>query len=458
MEEITFRLGGKMHSKIKLSLWLIGPYLIASHPAVADIYTLEQAIDYTLAHNLDLEAAREQTRTATEHTAVAQGARRPQVDLRYLLRRSDNPLDAFADKLNTRSVNPATDFTGNALNQPGSSSLSATELSVHLPVYTGGKLRAALRNAEDSERATRLQTERVRDLTTFRTRQAYLAAQAATEAVAIADDAVQAARGHAQTTASLVRQGRIVVSDRMTAELNLAATESAREQALNRQRRSLDELKLVMGMPLDDTLEIQPWQPIADAPVLAPLVESEHRALAQRKDLQANQYRVNAGQARVDVVRAAFKPQVSVVAASSWYDDSVSLDNRSTSIMGVISMNLYSGGQVSHEVAAARSQSTENDIQLRNQERVIRNEVRSAYSNLTEALARYRIAAQNADKARETVRLVRQRYGEGRTILIDVLMSERVLVETRNEQLASAYSIAVNQAALHLAEGMPDHP
>ncbi len=84
--------------------------------------------------------------------------------------------------------------------------------------------------------------------------------------------------------------------------------------------------------------------------------------------------------------------------------------------------------------------------------------MRCAYSNLTEAYARYRIAAQNADKARETVRLVRQRYGEGRTILIDVLMSERVLVETRNEQLGSAFNIAVGQAALRLAEGSPDRP
>ena len=447
-----------MRTKLILSLCLMGPCLSVNHPAVADAYTIEQAVDYTLANNLDLEADREQTRAAAEHTAAVQGARRPQVDLHYLLRRSNNPLDAFADKLNTRTVNPVTDFTSNALNQPDSSTLSATELAVHLPVYTGGRLRAALRDAQDSEQATKLQAERTRGVAAFRTRQAYLAAQAAAEGVAIAEDAVQAARGHAQTTARLVREGRIVVSDRLTAELNLAAAESAREQALNRQRRSLDELKLVMGMPLDAAIETQPWQPAAVSPDLAPLTESEQRALAQRTDLQASQSRASAGRARVDLARAAFKPQVSVVAASSWYDDGLSLDNRSTSIMGVVSMNLYNGGQVRHEVAAARSQATENDIQLRNQERVIRNEVRSAYSNLTEALARYRIAAQNADKARETVRLVRQRYGEGRTILIDVLMSERVLVETRNEQLASSYNIAVSQAALRLAEGTPDHP
>ncbi len=356
-----------MRTQFILSLCLIGPSLMLDRPAAADTYSIEQAVDYTLTHNLELLAAKEQTRAAAQRTAVAQGARQPQVDLRYLLRRSDNPLDAFADKLNTRSVVPATDFTAGALNQPDPSTLSATELAVRLPVYSGGKMRAALRGAEDNEQATRLQAERARDVAAFRTRQAYLAAQAAAEAVAIAEDAVQAAQGHAQTTTRLVRQGRIVVSDRLTAELNLAAAESAREQALNRQRRSLDELKLVMGMPLDDALQTQPWQSAPVTSDLAPLTESEQRALAQRKDLQANQSRASAGRTRVDVARAALKPQVSVVAASSWYDDSVSLDNRSTSIMGVVSMNFYNGGQSRHEIAAARSEAAENDIQVRNQ-------------------------------------------------------------------------------------------
>lgn len=447
-----------MRTKLRHSLSLFIPCLIIHQPVWADAYTIEQAVDYALIHNLDLEASQAQTRAATAETAATEAARGPQVDLRYLLRRSDNPLDAFADKLNTRSVNPATDFDAYALNRPDPSTLSSTELSVRLPVYTGGRLSAALRDAQDSEQAVRLRADRARDITAFRTRQAYLTAQTAAEAVVIAEDAVLAARGHAQTTARLVREGRIVVSDRMTAELNLASTESAREQALNRQRRSLDDLRLIMGLPLDTALEIQPWQARnTDAGLPSP-TEIEQRALAQRTDLRAGRSQAKAARARVEVARAALKPRVDLIATSSWYDDHASLDNRSTSLMGVVSMNLYRGGRTRHEIAAARSQAMESDIRLRNQERQIRNEVRTAYNNLAEAHARYRIAAQNADKARDTVRLVRQRYGEGRTLLIDVLMSERVLVETRNEQLASAYSIAISQAALRMAEGASVYP
>ena len=441
-----------MKSTLALSLCLLGIGLTAT---AAEPLSLEQAVAYTLEHNLDLQATDEQTRAAIERSGAAHSARLPQVDVRYMRRRSDNPLDVFADRLNTRNVNPTIDFTAGALNYPDPSNINATELALRLPVYTGGRLTAAIRGAEYTEHATRLRAERTRQQIVFQAHQAYLAAQVAAAGVTITADAVQVAREHAQTSARLVREGRIVTSDKMTAELNLAALDSAHEQALNRQRHSLDELKLVMGMPLDASIEIVPWGNAVDA-AAANLAESEQRALAQRKDLQAGHGQVNAGHASVDEARAAFRPQVSVVAANNWYDEHGLLENRSTSITGVVSMNIFSGGQTRHTVAAARHQANAAEIQLQNQERGIRNEVRSAYSNLREALARHAIAAQSVDKARAASRLIKKRYGEGRTLLIEVLAAERILVEARNEELASAYYMVLSRAALRLAEGATD--
>ncbi len=51
------------------------------------------------------------------------------------------------------------------------------------------------------------------------------------------------------------------------------------------------------------------------------------------------------------------------------------------------------------------------------------------------------------------MRLVKQRYGEGRTILIDLLMAERVLVEARNEELTASLGQELSAAQLQLAEG-----
>ena len=421
--------------------------------AVAGPLSLDEAIRRALSQNLELRAADRQAQAADARADAARGAFLPQVGVRYLVRRSDNPLDAFADKLNTRTVDPATDFSAQALNYPGTSTVHATQLTVELPLYTGGRLVAGRREAGAYAEAARLGYERRRQTTAYDTLHAYRAAQAAAYGVSIANDAVEAAREHADTTARLVRQGRIVASDRMTAELNLAAVESLREQASHRQRLALEELRLVMGLPANAELMLPLWESPATPAAPPATAEIEQRALATRKDLKANEALLTASRTRITAARAAFQPQVGLVAADSWYDDNAALDNKSQSIMGVVSLNLFNGGRDWHGLSAAQRDTEQTELRLEGARQAARNEVRAAASRLHEATARRHIAGQSVDKAREAVRLVKQRYGEGRTILIDLLLAERVLLEARNEELAAGLGQELSAAQLRLAEG-----
>jgi outer membrane protein TolC len=322
-----------------------------------------------------------------------------------------------------------------------------------MPIYTGGRLMAGVHEAGAYAEAARFDYERRQQATVYNTLNTYRAAQAATYAVSIASDAVDAAREHAETTARLARQGRIVASDRMTAELNLAAAESQRVQAANRERLALEDLRLVMGLPADAPLVLPPWESPA-APAAVPATgESEQRALATRKDLKANEALLTASRTKISAARAAFQPQIGLVAADSWYDDNAALDNKSQSIMGVISLNLFNGGRDWYGLSAAHHDTEQNELRLEGMQQAVRGEVRAATSRLTEATERRQIAAQSVEKARETVRLVKQRYGEGRTILIDLLMAERVLVEARNEELIAGLNQELSAAQLQLAEG-----
>jgi outer membrane protein len=421
--------------------------------SAAQPLSLDEAIRSALTYNPELRAAGEQADAADSRAKGAWGALLPQLNARYMVRRSDNPLDAFADKLNMRTVDPATDFSSQALNNPDPSTIHTTQLSVELPLYTGGRIRAGIREAGAYAESARLAYERHREAIAYRTLHAYRSAQAAAQGLVIANDAVDAAREHAETTARLVRQGRIVASDRLTAELNHSAAESAREQASGRLRLALDELRLVMGLPAGTALELPSWQNPAFANVPANMSELEQRALANRKDLKAQDAYFKASRARVTAARSAFQPQVGVVAADSWYDSNAALDNKSQSIMGVVSMNLFSGGRDHHALSAAHHEADEAEQRLESMRQGARNEVLAAASRLTEARARMEIAGQSVDKARENVRLVKQRYGEGRTILIDLLMAERMLVEARSEALNAALGQELASAQLELAEG-----
>jgi len=434
-------------------LTLCGALALPALATAATPLSLDEAIRHALSQNPELRASERQTQAADARASAARGALLPQIGVRYLVRRSDNPLDAFADKLNTRTVDPATDFNAQALNYPDTSTLHATQLSVELPLYTGGRLAAGMRAANASASAIRLGYEHRQQTTAYNTLQAYRAAQAAAYALGIANDAVDAAREHAETTARLARQGRIVASDRLTAELSLASVQSLREQAAHRQRLTIEELRLVTGLPADAELLLPPWESTDKPATVSSTTESEQRALANRKDLKANEAQLTASRTQITAARAAFHPQIGVVAADSWYDDNAALANKSQSIMGVVSLNLFNGGRDWHGLSAAQRDTEQSELRLEGARQAVRNEVRAAASRLTEASLRRQIAAQSVGLARENVRLIKQRYGEGRTILIDLLMAERMLVEARHEALAAALDEELSAARFKLAEG-----
>jgi outer membrane protein TolC len=433
---------------------LLGAVLLAivAVPARAELYTREQAIAYALEHNPELRALRERLSAADQRREAASGARLPQVGLSLSARTSNNALDAFADKLNTRSVT-AQDFDPARLNEPGYSELYMGLLGLRWPVYTGGRVSAQIEGAAETAKATRLQYERARELTAHHTLRAYLNVQLAERGLAIAEDAVAAATEHARTTASLVREGRIVTSDKLTAEVNLAATESGRAQARARAERARNQLRLLMGLPGAIVPAVTPPSAeSASSPQLARREDLETAALGARKDLAAARAMQAAAQANVEAARAAHLPQIDVIASHNRFANSDASDY-SNSVMGVLALDLYSGGRPSAEIAAAAAEAKQAQWQTEAQEQAVRNDVRDAVEALREAQERHDIAAGNVERARETVRQVKVRYGQGRTILIDLLQAERALVEARNEELNARFNLETGQAALDLALG-----
>lgn len=433
-------------------LALAGLVLLAM-PARAEIFTREQAIGYALEHNPELLALREQAAAAGSRQDAARGAQLPQIGLNLSASSSDNALDAFAGRLNTRSVTTQ-DFDPARLNNPGYRELYLGQLGLRWSLYTGGRVSARAEGAAELARAATLEFERARELTAFHALQTYLNVQLAEQGLIIAEDAVVAADQHAGTTARLAREGRIVSSDKLTAEVSLAAMQANRAQARTRLERARHQLARVLGLPASAEATVTPYpgSNVVVPPEPAAIATLEQTALAQRKDLAAAQAVQVAARAQVDAARAAHLPQIDLVATHNRFDNGDANDS-SNSVMGVLALDLYSGGQASAGVAAAAAEAKQAEWQVQARTQTVRQEVRDAHQALREARERHAIAAGNVERARETVRQVQARYGQGRTILIDLLQAERALVEARNEELTARLQLEVGQAALALAQG-----
>lgn len=426
---------------------------IAATPAAARTYTPDEAMREALDNRPELNAAREEILATEAHTEAARSGAQPQIDASAFARLTNNPLNAFADRLNTRTVT-ARDFDPARLNDPGTSNLFGTTLTLSYPLYTGGRVDAEVRQAEDGTRAASHRMGRGEEDIAYETIRAYLAAQAAQRAIEIVSDAADAAARHARTTRRLVAEGRIIESDKLTAEVYYAGVQGQLAQARTRRELALTELRRAMALAPDAELATVPWSdpepPSAQALESGALVDE---ALAQRRDLKALAARIDAADAGVERARAAFQPQVSLQAASSWYDDHPAVNNNSWDVMGVVRLNLYSGALRDSRIAESRHEVARQRELLAAARLRVQADVHTGIEQIRGAASRLAIARAHVDKARRSVRLVDERYGQGRTILIDLLQAERALLETRAEALAAALALENGRAALRYAQG-----
>jgi len=420
----------------------------------ADKMSREQAVAYALAHHPAVRAARAGVEGALAREQVARAASAPTVDLAFEGRASDDPLIAFSDRLHTRSVT-ADDFDPARLNDPASSELFSTRLALSWPVYTGGRTEAELRRAGSERAAVESGGARSDERVAYEATVAWTRAGASAQALQIAAQARDAARRHARTTARLVREGRIVESDQLTAEVYLAGMSDAYEQARTRHAIALTRFAAAIGMDEGAGTEPDAWKepPAGDAaPDLAGL---ERTALSRRADLKAMDARLNAAAAGVDSARARYRPQVRLGASSNWYDDSPTLDHQAWVVSGAVTMNLYSGGMKDAEIGAARGEHDRLQAERAALALRISREVREAWQARAGAAERVRLMRAHLARARRTVDLVAERYGQGRTLLIDLLQAERALADTRMAHLTAALDLRLADAAIAYATGSP---
>lgn len=429
---------------------------LASATGHAGLFTLEQAIEHALAHNPVLAARKSGVEAAAARREAARGAHHPELGLSLSAVSSDNALEVFGSKLNTRRVT-AGDFDPARLNDPNRQDIYHAQLALRVPVYRGGQLTARSNAAAENASAHERHYERTRELVIFQTHQAYRQVQQAEQAVTIGLDAANAARDHARATRALARTGRTVVSDRLTAEVYQSAMESQHEQGITRLEQARSALRLTLGLTDGTAVEAAPLPAAVPNTPLPVLTELETVALARRTDLAAAHAQARASGAELSGARAAHRPRFDVIATRNHFDDREATAS-STTIMGVLSIDLYSGRRHSAGIDAATAEAQAAQWQVRALEQAIRHEVRTAHAALSGAIRRHALSQGNVERARENVRLVRERYGQGRTILIDLLQAERALVEARQEELTARVQVLLGWAELDLATGKDAPP
>ncbi|MDA8129444.1 MAG: TolC family protein [Betaproteobacteria bacterium] len=437
-------------------------FAAAARPETLDF---AEAVQRALSQNPDIVVAGTQIGQAQAAVKQSEGARMPKVTASVNVTRTNDALNAFGLKLSQRNAtfndfgagefNPANpgvlDVAPHNLNYPDPVNNFNARLEAQLPLYTGGMITGYNQQAKAYLRAARQGDILARQKVIFDVLRAYEGVHTARAYEDVAELGRNAAESYVKTIESLLKGGVVVKSDLLSAKVHLEDVKVQQAQAQNAVQQALDQLHLLLGMPLTAPLDVA--GSVEVRPLPGKLSDYQAEALKSNPGLAALRNQLDAAQAAVKVARAGRYPQAGLLARFDTNDNHVGFDAHSYTLGGQVSWQVFDGGVTSGAIQRAQAGRDELAAKLNQAENGIAYQMAEAWRRADEAQQRVTARELAASQAEEARRLVEKRYANGVTTITELLAAQAQLDKARADLVAARYDLKVQRANARLVAG-----
>lgn len=418
--------------------------------AAQEPLTLRQAINQALGQNPDAAIALADEQDARSAATMARTQLLPQLNITEDISRGNDPVYAFGTRLRQRQFTQA-DFALNALNSPQPIGNFSTRFSGSWMVFDSLKTQREIRRADLYKQSALSSAKAVDQQIVFRVVGAY-------QQVLFAQREIDVAQHEQETAAALltsvdehVKAGLAVESDRMSAEVNVAARKEELIAAQGDLELAWAQLREAMGAPELKATELKPIEPHTFP--RNTLEEELATAQKTRPDLVALGQEQSAQASAVGAAKSDFGPRVS--AYGNWEEDQSSFTGSGGNnwVAGVqISLDILPLGrraQLSRESAAKQKI----DAQVAASQQHLRLEVSQAHIHLKTAELSLETARAAMEQSAESLRILKNRYGAGLATITDLLQAEDAERQSQSNYWHAVYGNAMAYTELLFATG-----
>ena len=453
-----------MLKKIKniLAISLL-PLLMLTHlSAIADnkaeksnpqSYTLDQAIEYALANNPDLQIASERISQAQAQLGVALSAFYPQVTARVGYDHSNNPAQVFSMIVSQR------DFDNNSIqniNNPGYRQNFRPEITGKLSLFRGGQDYHNSKAAELDIDAAEYEHSTVRNALIEAVTATYYAYLAAQEAHKVAQDSITAIASELNQTKLQYEAGTVLKSDVLSLEVKLAEAQDAEIRAANGIEIAKTSIANLLGLSANKAFTVASSSSILTEPKLTTsfndLLEV---AMTQRPEVKAAAKQVEIARLKLKSEQGAYLPKADAYVSYGQNSQSPGFSSDKDNVTAGISveMDLFSGFNTQQRVRAAERKAAEAREIERKTKLAIEQEVKIAFLKLKEALARLHVTEASVLSADEALRLVNEERRAEVVTVTRYIESEVARNNAQSNTIAAHYDALNAEAALKKAIG-----
>lgn len=387
--------------------------------------SLNEAIEAALSNNRDIRLAKLDENIAAANYKQSESVFLPQVGFSYTAMGTNDPLNAFGYKLEQRLIAP-NDFNPALLNHPSGTSDFMTKLAVQQPILNMDMLYMR-QGAEKQTEVYRYKTQRTKEYLAFEVQKAFLQLQLAYDAVKLLEEALETTKSVYTYTENHFKQGLILKSDLLNAQVQLTTVLSNLNKAQSNVRNASDYLSLLMGAKTGSIYKIDSSFQEDDT-----AVDTAQKIAPIRSDFMAMQKAIDASNLMIKSSQLSYLPKLNAFGNYQYNDNLLTGFGANSYLVGVqLSWDIFKGNKSKNAITVQKLERDKLSEQLARQKDQSQLELNKAFHDLSDA--RFEIEQEKAaiEQASESLRILQNRNQQGLVNTTDVLMAETQLSQQK---------------------------
>jgi len=426
--------------------------LIALAPAFgfADELTLQQSIDQALEHNPQIRMVNARERQSAAALQETRAMWLPHVDVSETVMSSNNPVFVFGSLLEQGRFG-SQNFDPRYLNAPGVLHNYRLGLNVRFTLFDQFRRLEAARQASNGVAQSQAGVDEAKQAIRLDVMSRFYGLLIAQARHDVATEAVKSAESDAAAMREKFRQGLLVESDALAAEVQIASFRQQEIEAAGGVNIARAALNSVIGRDAttETTVRGQLPETLFDE---RPLSELLSRAADRRGEIAAARLADDNARLQLQMARGSFLPRVDTF--GSWGASGPTFGNRNgdRSIGAVLSFDIFDGGKFSRvsEAQAGVEQARAAEEASRSK---VTMEIITAYEHVRSAAQRIAVAQAAVAQAGAAARIVRDRYEQGLTTITEHLHAQTSLFHAKLDLLSARYDYVIGSGDLARATG-----
>jgi outer membrane protein TolC len=413
--------------------------------------TLEEAIKRARGETADARALASAIAEADARIQRAQAGFWPRVDVTETVQRGNQPVFVFSSLLSQRQFTAA-NFAIPALNHPDPVTNTRTAVALEQPIYDAGLTRLGVQAAKlDRELALVAREAADQDLA-FRAAQAFLRVLQLEAMVRASDAAVAAAESDRQRARARRDVGLVTEADGLAVDVHLANMHQRQIAAAGDLAVARMQLAESVGLPLTaSVVPVRPVSRLASANGNGDALVQE--ALTTHPRLREADLQVQLADNGQRTARAALLPSLGVQGGWELNGSTLGAQQSSWVVGAEVRLNVFRGFADTARMAEARHARVRATAERERVAQRIEVDVRGTLAQLAAARAREEAGRAALAQARESQRIIRDRYESGLATVTDVLRAAEATLDAESRATFAEMDVILQTVALDRALG-----